>query len=109
MSGHGANPIFFNKKWIGRPEHSLPAPPLYERYHLICALPPTPQRVCNLIYELTKGSNKFVKIREEQNNFMKNKLHTFLKKGREENLEKKTNCIYFNLGFFKEHFVVMLF
>ena len=23
MSGHGANPIFFNKKKIGRPEHSL--------------------------------------------------------------------------------------
>ena len=23
MSGHGGNPIFFNKKKIGRPEHSL--------------------------------------------------------------------------------------
>ena len=30
MSGHGANPIFFNKKIkIGRPEHSLnPQPPM---------------------------------------------------------------------------------
>ena len=31
MSGHGANPIFFNKKKIGRPEHSLtPYPHTYD-------------------------------------------------------------------------------
>ena len=27
MFGHGANPIFFNKRKIERPEHSLPPTP----------------------------------------------------------------------------------
>ena len=54
MSGHGGNPIFFNKKRkIGRPEHSLtphpptsdnisflpyPSPPL--KVDVICVSPP---------------------------------------------------------------------
>ena len=35
MSGHGANPIFFNKKIIkiGRPEHSLPPLAPYSPTH----------------------------------------------------------------------------
>ena len=41
MSGHGTNPVFFNKKIkIGRLEHSLL--PSYVRQHLIFALPPPP-------------------------------------------------------------------
>ena len=42
MSGHGANPIFFNKKIkIGRPEDLL-TPSTYVRQHLIFALDPQP-------------------------------------------------------------------
>ena len=41
MSGHGANPVFFNKKIkIGHPEHELPLPhlrPITSHF----ALPPT--------------------------------------------------------------------
>ena len=48
MSGHRANPIFFNKKIeIGRPEHSLtPAPLIPMRYHIcLTASPPPPLKV----------------------------------------------------------------
>ena len=43
MSGHGANPIFFNKKIkIGRPEHSLtPHPPTFDNISFL-PYPPTP-------------------------------------------------------------------
>ena len=34
MFGHGANPIFFNKKKIERPEHSLPPTPLKVDLHM---------------------------------------------------------------------------
>ena len=41
MSGYGANPIFFNKNKIGRPEHSLtPHPPTSDNISLF-SLPPT--------------------------------------------------------------------
>ena len=44
MSGHGANPIFFNKKIkIGRPEHSLtPHPPTSNNLSFLPYPPPTP-------------------------------------------------------------------
>ena len=44
MSGHGANPIFFNKKKIKieRPEHSLPPTPLRPISHFCLNPPPLP-------------------------------------------------------------------
>ena len=44
MSGHGGNPIFFNKKIkIGRPEHSLTPHPLRPiTSHFCLTLPPPP-------------------------------------------------------------------
>ena len=46
MSGHGANPIFFNKKIkIGRPEHSLtPHPPMSNNISFL-PYPPYPVKV----------------------------------------------------------------
>ena len=41
MSGHGTNPIFFNKKKIGRPENSLPPPPTSDNTSFL-PYPPTP-------------------------------------------------------------------
>ena len=36
MSGHGTNPIFFNKKIkIGRPEHSLPPTPTSDDFSFL--------------------------------------------------------------------------
>ena len=43
MSGHGANPIFFNKKKkkkFGRPEHSLTPHPLHSITSHFCLIPP---------------------------------------------------------------------
>ena len=47
MSGHGANPIFFNKKIkIGRPEHSLtPHPPTSNNISFLPYPPPYPVKV----------------------------------------------------------------
>ena len=43
MSGHGANPIFFNKKIeIGRPEHSLTPPHPTSDNILFSPYPPPP-------------------------------------------------------------------
>ena len=44
MSGHGGNPIFFNKKIkIGCPEHSLtPHPPTTENISFLPSLPSPP-------------------------------------------------------------------
>ena len=44
MSGHGGNPIFFNKKIkIGRPEHSLtPPPPTSDNISFLPYPPPLP-------------------------------------------------------------------
>ena len=44
MSGHGGNPIFFNKKIkIGRPEHSLtPHPPTSDKILFLPYPPPSP-------------------------------------------------------------------
>ena len=45
MSGHGANPIFFNKKIkFGRPEHALtPRPPMSDNISFLPDPPPPPQ------------------------------------------------------------------
>ena len=49
MSGHGANPIFFNKKIkIGRPKHSLtpqPLHPIASHFYLSPRPPPPPVKV----------------------------------------------------------------
>ena len=43
MSGHGHDPIFFNKKIkIGRPEHSLNPQPLRPITSHFCLTPPPP-------------------------------------------------------------------
>ena len=44
MSGHGRNPIFFNKKIkIGRPENLLsPHPPTSDNISFLSYTPPTP-------------------------------------------------------------------
>ena len=43
MSGHGVNPIFFNKKIkTGRPEHSLTPHPLHPITSHFCLNPPPP-------------------------------------------------------------------
>ena len=41
MSGHGANPIFFNKKRIGRPEHLLTLTLLRPITAHFCLIPPS--------------------------------------------------------------------
>ena len=46
MSGHGANPIFFNKKIkIGRPKHSLTPQPLHPIISRLAPAPPPPPPV----------------------------------------------------------------
>ena len=51
MSGHGANLIFFNTKIkIGRPEHSLPLPPLSYVRHLLFAT-----RHMNMLFIINLG------------------------------------------------------
>ena len=51
MSGHGANPIFFNKKNKDRPEHSLPLTPLRPiTFHFYLTSPPSPLKVDVIVY-----------------------------------------------------------
>ena len=46
MSGHGANPILFNKKKkIGRPEQLLTPTPLRQVTSHLCLRPPPPLKV----------------------------------------------------------------
>ena len=42
MFGHSPNQIFFNKKKIGRPEHSLPPTPLRPITSHFCLIPSPP-------------------------------------------------------------------
>ena len=42
MSGHGANPIFFNKKKTERPEHSLTPTPTSDNISFFPYPPPPP-------------------------------------------------------------------
>ena len=50
MSGHGHDPIFFNKKIkIGRPEHSLNPQPLRPITSHFCLTPPPPPLKVNVI------------------------------------------------------------
>ena len=50
MSGHGANPFFFNKKKIGRPEHLLTPHPLHPitHYFYLTLLPCPPESGCHM-------------------------------------------------------------
>ena len=54
MSGHGANPIFFNKKIkFGRPEHSLtPRPPMSDNISFLPDPPPPPSKWTSYVYHL---------------------------------------------------------
>ena len=54
MSGHDPNPIFFNKKKIGRPEHSLTSPPTPQRpitSHFCLNPHPHPSKWTSYVYK----------------------------------------------------------